>query len=65
MKYFNIILIIILIIIIIFNKYQITRYLNYNSNFIGGNNEEFNPSYINYNENIELKIEKERIKIFF
>lgn len=41
-----------------------TRYLNYNSTFLGGNNEEFNPSDINYNENIELKIEEERIKNF-
>ena len=61
MIYFIIILIIIFIIIIISNKYKITRYLNYNSNFIGGNNEEYNPSDINYNENIELKIEEERI----
>ena len=57
-----IILILILIVIIILKNYKMSRYLNYNSSFVGGNKSKFNPSDIYYTDNIELKTKEDMIK---
>ena len=41
-----------------------SRYLNYNSSFVGGNKSTFNPSDIYYTDNIELKTKEEMIKTY-
>lgn len=58
------ILIIILIIIIILKNYKMSRYLNYNSSFVGGDKSTFNPSDIYYTDNIELKTKEDMIKTY-
>ena len=61
---FIIIIIIILIVIIILKNYKMSRYLNYNSSFVGGNKSKFNPSDIYYTDNIELKTKEDMIKTY-
>lgn len=56
-----IIILIILIIIIILKNYKMSKYLNYNSTFMGGNSK-YNPSDIYYSENIELLTTENYIK---
>ena len=41
-----------------------SRYLNYNSSFVGGNKSKFNPSDIYYTDNIELKTKEDMIKTY-
>ena len=59
-----IILILILIVITILKNYKMSRYLNYNSSFVGGNKSKFNPSDIYYTDNIELKTKEDMIKTY-
>ena len=41
-----------------------SRYLNYNSSFVGGNKSTFNPSDIYYTDNIDLKTKENMIKTY-
>jgi cysteine sulfinate desulfinase/cysteine desulfurase-like protein len=57
-------IIIILIVIIILKNYKMSRYLNYNSSFVGGDKSKFNPSDIYYTDNIELKTKEDMVKTY-
>ena len=59
-----IIIVAIIVIIIILKNYKMSRYLNYNSSFVGGSKSTFNPSDIYYTDNIELKTKEAMVKTF-
>ena len=56
-----ILIVLIVLIILILKHFKMTRYLNYNSTFLGGSSK-FNPSDVNYYDNIELKMNEENVK---
>lgn len=64
---FVILVILIVIVILWVINHHMTRYLNYNSTFVGSSltqKSKFNPSDIYYTDNIELKTQEEKVKAY-